>query len=267
MLLAADALEQRRHRALVGQVEAVQRLVEDQQPRLADERLRDQQPLLLAAGELADRPVGIGAAPTSSITCSTRSPPARRSGSPQRAPSSAEPHEVDAADPGAGVEVPALGQVADLPLVRARRPAQHPARSPRASASSPSNTRSSVVLPEPFGPEDRRELAPADLDVHVAPDHAPADPRLGRPRPRPRGGGAGGCDPGARRRARAGWADAHRPVARCRAPSRLLSSALCHCSKVAEAGESVSVTVVIGMCAARASWLTRCTSGVAFWLL
>ncbi len=37
--------------------------------------------------------------------------------------------------------------------------------------------------------------------------------------------------------------------------------------KVSEAGESVSVMVVIGMPAARASWLTRCTSGVAFWLL
>jgi hypothetical protein len=47
--LAADVLKQRSHRTLIGQVEAVQRLIEDQQPWLADERLGDQQPLLLAA--------------------------------------------------------------------------------------------------------------------------------------------------------------------------------------------------------------------------
>ena len=41
---------------LVGQIEAVQRLVEDQQPRAADQRLGDQQPLLLAAREPPDRP-------------------------------------------------------------------------------------------------------------------------------------------------------------------------------------------------------------------
>ncbi len=54
-------LKQRRDRRLVGKVEAVQRLVEDQHPRAADERLGDQQPLLLAARALADRPLGVGA--------------------------------------------------------------------------------------------------------------------------------------------------------------------------------------------------------------
>ena len=65
--------------------------------RPADQRLRDQQALLLAAGELADRPVARSAvAPTSSITSSTRcrAPRGRRlgsrggSGMPQRSPSS-----------------------------------------------------------------------------------------------------------------------------------------------------------------------------------
>ena len=41
----------------------------------------------------------------------------------------------------------------------------------------------------------------------------------------------------------------------------------CHCSKLSDAGASVSVTVAIGMCAARASSFTRWTSGVTFWLL
>ena len=60
LLLAADPRDQRRDGGLVGQVEAVERLVEQSNSRLADERLGDQQPLLLAAGELADRPGGEG---------------------------------------------------------------------------------------------------------------------------------------------------------------------------------------------------------------
>ena len=83
-------------------------------------------------------------------------------------------------------------------------------------------------------------------------------------------GGAGGSDPPrapARGESALVGGEVTLPVAWCSAARRLLSWAFCHCSKVAEAGESVSVTVVIGMCAARASWLTRCTSGVAFWLL
>src|SRR2546430_13440580 len=59
LLLFADAAHERGDRGLVRQVEAVERLVEQQQPRPPDQRLGDQQALLLAAGELADRPAGI----------------------------------------------------------------------------------------------------------------------------------------------------------------------------------------------------------------
>src|SRR5436189_1509606 len=59
LLLSADPSYERRDRGLVGQVEAVERLVEQQQLRSTDECLRDQQPLLLAARELADRPARI----------------------------------------------------------------------------------------------------------------------------------------------------------------------------------------------------------------
>ena len=48
-LLTADARDQRRHSRLVGQVQAVERLVQEQQPRAARKRLRDQNTLLLAA--------------------------------------------------------------------------------------------------------------------------------------------------------------------------------------------------------------------------
>ena len=94
---------------LVGQVEAVERLVEQQQLRPADQRLGDQQPLLLAAGELADRPLGVGAGADEldHLVDPRARPraPAAPSGSRQRhAPAvavEAEPDDVDAADPRA----------------------------------------------------------------------------------------------------------------------------------------------------------------------
>ncbi len=105
--------DERRDRGLVRQVEAVERLVEQQQLRPADERLRDQQPLLLAAGELADRRARrTRSAPTSSITCVHALAGARRlREAGQREPPAgaveAEPDEVDAADPGSSVEAAA----------------------------------------------------------------------------------------------------------------------------------------------------------------
>ncbi len=47
-------------------------------------------------------------------------------------------------------------------------------------------------------------------------------------------------------------------------PLQLLA---CHCSKLSEAGDRVSVTVAIGIPCARASALNRWTCGVAFWEL
>ena len=44
---------------LAGDVQVGQRLVEQQQPRQADQRVRDHDPLLLAAGQLADPRVGV----------------------------------------------------------------------------------------------------------------------------------------------------------------------------------------------------------------
>ena len=52
-------VEQARDDRLVGEVEREKRLVGEQEHGLRDERLRDAQPLLLAAGEPADRRVGI----------------------------------------------------------------------------------------------------------------------------------------------------------------------------------------------------------------
>ncbi len=58
--LSTLRVEQIDDAALVGEVERQQRLVGEDQHRVGDERLRDAQPLLLAAGEPADRRVRVG---------------------------------------------------------------------------------------------------------------------------------------------------------------------------------------------------------------
>ena len=57
--LAGDLADQLDDRALVAHVEVRKRLVHQQQARAADQRLREQQALLLAAGQAAERPVGV----------------------------------------------------------------------------------------------------------------------------------------------------------------------------------------------------------------
>src|SRR2546421_10342300 len=54
VLLLADPAHERGDRGLAREVEAVERLVQQEQLRAADERLGNQQPLLLATGELPD---------------------------------------------------------------------------------------------------------------------------------------------------------------------------------------------------------------------
>src|SRR5437868_12713659 len=58
-LVPVDPLHQRGHGALIAEVEAVEWLVEQEHLRLAHQCLRDQQPLLLPARELSDRPRGV----------------------------------------------------------------------------------------------------------------------------------------------------------------------------------------------------------------
>src|SRR5207248_7104806 len=62
-------------------------------------------------------------------------------------------------------------------------------------------------------------------------------------------------------------ADGGHLVARASAASSAFSCRTCHCSKVADAGVSVSVIVATGMPFFRAASVKRVTSGVLFWLL
>ena len=148
-LHGAHALHERRDRGLVGEIEAVERLVEDQQRRSAHERLGDQQALLLAARELADRAAArTPSAPTSAITSATRPRSVRRArpSEPARAPPEAPQRRRPRGRAGrdrrrgcgsCGVERAALRQVADLRAATARAGGRAPRPSPRSSGSRP----------------------------------------------------------------------------------------------------------------------------------
>ena len=121
VLLLADTADERGDADLVRQVEAVERLVEQQEPRPADERLRDQQSLLLAAGQLADRSARVvrRADELDRVRDALRRRAAARAGKRDPPARAVEPEadEVDPANARALVEAPPLRQVADV-LVR-----------------------------------------------------------------------------------------------------------------------------------------------------
>src|SRR5262249_17255495 len=117
VLLHADAPDESGDAHLVREVEAVERLVEEEELRTTDERLRDEQALLLTAGELADRAtrIRLGADELDDRVDARRSGAAGTAGerhAPARAVE-AEPHDVDAANARRVVEAPPLRQVAD----------------------------------------------------------------------------------------------------------------------------------------------------------
>ena len=184
--LLADPAHERGDRGLVRQVEAVERLVEQQQLGPADERLRDQQPLLLAARELADRPARVAGrrrrarSPRATRVASARAaaagrgagrPSARRRARAGRGrcrgcacrrrscAAAAGSRSASFASPGGSAE-------------HARR-ARPPAAAGRASALI------SVDLPAPFGPSTATNSPRATVERDVAPDRRA---RRGAPR-------------------------------------------------------------------------------------
>ena len=190
-------------------------------------------------------------APTSPITSSTRS---RRlaSACEREAPAvavEAEPDEIDAADPGRGVEAVALRQVADVavaPCRQARR-GRSPSR-PRAGAGR--GARGGASTSRLRSGRARRRARPAAIS-RSTPLQTVWSPSL-----------AAAPRSSTDRRSRL---PSGRSV-QCRR-SGCSSSAACHCSKVRFAGESVSVIVATGIFSARASLLSWSISGVSFWLL
>ena len=158
----------------------------------------------------------------------------------------AERDEVATAHAHALVEAAALRQVADPRRVRSPGGAPSTGAVPLAQREQPEQHLEERRLAGAVGAEDADELARVQVEIDAAPD------------------GLGPCATAA---PRSSTTARHRlAVARGERLRRARAArATCHCSKLSPAGDSVSVTVTIGMPAAAASWLTRCTSGVTFW--
>ena len=128
-LLARDPREQRDDLLRAAQVEVRERLVEQQQLRRADQRVGDQDPLLLAAREPADARVGEAARAdrVEHLVDARARARATAAAIPRRWPSSPRRDEVAGAQRHVGVEQELLRDVADQLIAprapRARRPA------------------------------------------------------------------------------------------------------------------------------------------------
>ena len=143
--LAADGAHERRHRALVGQVEAVERLVEEQQRgrRTSAWAIR-----IRCCSPPDSSPMGRSTsaeASTRSMTSPMRSSSARRRcrerreiGQRDAEPVAAEPepHDVDPPDPQGRFEAAPLGQVPDALVVLHRVAVEHRHRAGRHAAAS-----------------------------------------------------------------------------------------------------------------------------------
>ena len=245
VLLLADPAHERRDAAWLGRSRLSSGSSSSSSCGPPDERLRDQQPLLLAAGELADRPARVGRRRRRA-----RSPPRRgrvalaarapRKRDPPAGAVEPEPDEVDAADSACRRRSSCrCGQVADPAVRLAGRPPQHRCRPAAQRDAGRATALISVDLPAPFGPSTATNSPSRDGERDVAPDRPPAERRP----PSNVTAAPSGRRPVSRRGHRG-----HRPVACASARGeRLAAGATCHAWKLADAGASVSVIVVTGM--------------------
>ena len=152
--LAAEAAHQLDDRLLMAGVEADQRLVEQQQLRLADQRLRQQQPLALAARHVGERTRGefaVRRPPSSVCSIVTALGRAQQRQAPALAVHRAG-DEVEASDAQIGQHRAGLRHVADCRIAPPRRLGRTRGWRPALGRTSPSRARISVVLPAPLGP-------------------------------------------------------------------------------------------------------------------
>ena len=155
LLVPGDLAEQFDHILLAGDVQVGQRLVEQEQPGPADQRVGDQYPLLLAAGQqLPTRASPKRSAPTAPSISSTCCARAGRTAAACRAAARPVPGRPGrgraAACPGRAGS--SAGRSRSAKPCRAPRPGPPPARCPPTAACRPRMTRSSVVFPAPFEP-------------------------------------------------------------------------------------------------------------------
>ena len=159
----AQRLEQRAHGPPPGRVERARRLVEQQQPRLADERLGEPEPLLHALRHRPDAPPGDVGEPDQLEQLAR----ARRRRRRAREPLVELQQLVGGAPVG---EAEQLGEVAERALGgRRSRPARRrPSPRPPGRAHEPAGDLDERRLAGAVGSEQADELALADLEVDAA---------------------------------------------------------------------------------------------------
>ena len=178
--LAAVPVDEPDDGLLVREVEARERLVAQQQPRIVGERLTDAQPLLLAAREQPDRVVGEVAARRRRRSAGRRARARRGAGTAARtgARRRRAPRGRGRAAPSRAAAVAAAG-CSRCAGCRAPRTSSPSARMlPSLSGSSPRIARSSVVLPDPLGPS--TATSSPGSTVRSSPLHSSRSPRRRR---------------------------------------------------------------------------------------
>ena len=158
----------------VAGVQAGHRLVQQEQAGMVQQRLGQQEPLALAAGQGLQRPVGqaTGVHPVQRIQ-HRRAPGGPQ---PRQAPAPAAHgagHEVPAAQPGARGLGADLRHVADAGSARGRRPAQH-ADAARRRAQQAQDGAEQGGLPRAVRAEHANEPARRHRERHVIQHPAPA---------------------------------------------------------------------------------------------
>ena len=160
----AQLLEQRAHGAPPGGVERAGRLVEQQQPRRADQRLRDAR-AAAACPWTSCRSAGRGrVGEPDELEQLARARPRRPRS--RRAAGAARAARRPCTSPGSGTARPGSRARAAPPSSRPGAP--HTAAVPAVGRTSPQAIFTSVDLPAPFGPEQADQLALADLEVDAA---------------------------------------------------------------------------------------------------
>jgi hypothetical protein len=176
LLLLSHLAEQADHVLLAADVQVGQRLVEQQQPGAADQRVRDHYPLLLAAGQIADPGVGEPLrADRGQHLVHQLAPPGRGQRQAEPLPIQAQPDQVTGAQRHVRVERYLLRHVADQPGPPGPGLAGHPDGA-AGRRLQPEDHLEQGGLARPVGADQPGELALAHGEADVLQDLAAAQP-------------------------------------------------------------------------------------------
>src|SRR5439155_18646206 len=169
-----EGCDQFGNHVLVSEVEAGKRLIQQEHLRLPGQRLGQQEPLLLTTRETADRAVGIGSGlhlgnGTVDPLAGIDKTPTDRHAPP--AAINAEVHEVTTANGQVGIDIAALGDVADrrIPATWMAPQDEKAARGRRQQAEEQAKQ---CRLATSIRPQYRDEFAAIDREAGVLPDEA-----------------------------------------------------------------------------------------------